>query len=255
MNKIGTGQQSVQRRVFSVMMMVGGLLALSCPRGWAAAKAPEVLTFSETYADKVQCTGSNGQGDLDCSDTYSEGKFTIKAVITTNDFGAAIDPSQFNGDTTFDITLGEFTYSDTLNDATGYVAGATKAKFQLSGEVCSANDNNNGLDCPTKVYETIALSWTTKAVTISISAETGTDANGNTFASFIDADSFDDADSGPVTDTISFEMDLGSLTVSSDILPVAGTVVTKTPTEPDESTPTLSSVKLTGTLPVPDLGQ
>jgi hypothetical protein len=32
-------------------------------------------------------------------------------------------------------------------------------------------------------------------------------------------------------------------------------VVTITPTEPDESTPTLSSVKLTGTLPASDLGQ
>jgi hypothetical protein len=193
------------------MMMVGALLALSCPRGWAAAKAPTVLTYSETYADKVVCTGSNSQGDLDC-EPYSEGKFTIKAVITTNDFGAAIDPSQFDQDDTFDISLGEYSFSTNG----WYVPGSTKAKFLLSGDLCSANDVNNGLDCPQKVYETITLSWTTKAVTVSISAKTETDANGNTFEYAIDADTFEPEDAtGTYYDTITFQMDLGSLSVSS----------------------------------------
>jgi hypothetical protein len=66
-------------RALQVMMMVGGLLALSCPRGWAA-KVPTVLTYSETYADKVACTGNSTDG-YDCW-TYGGGKFTIKAVIT-----------------------------------------------------------------------------------------------------------------------------------------------------------------------------
>jgi hypothetical protein len=244
-------------RTFKVMIMVGGLVALACPRGWAA-KAPTVLTFSETYADKVACTGSNSQGDLDC-EPYSEGKFTIKATITSNDFGVAIDPSQFNGDTTVDISLGEYSLSGTLGEDPTYVAGSTKAKFELAGEVCSANDNNNGLPCPSKVYETITLSMTTKEVTISISAETGADANGNQFESFIDADTFDgefDGD-GPmsVTDAISFEMDLDVLSVSSSITPVTGTVTTKDVTAKDGSVNTLSNVKIGGALPVADLGQ
>jgi hypothetical protein len=241
-------------RVFKAMMLAGGLLALTCPGGWAAGKAPTVLTFSETYADKVACTGDSSDG-YDC-EPYAVGKFTVKAVITTNDFGAAVDPSQFTGDTAFDITLGEYSYSGSLGGDPKYVAGVSKkATFQLSGDLCSASDINNGNDCPQKVYETITLSWTTKAVTVSISAETGADANGNDFESFIDADTFDGNGTGPVTGTISFEMDLGSLSVSSSIVPVAGTVATKDVTDKSGDDDTLSNVKLRGTLPVSDLGQ
>ena len=229
-------------------------VATLTPVNKGGGKAPTVLSFSETWADKVACTGSNSRGDLDC-EPYSGGKFTVKAVITPNDFGAAIDPSQFNGDTTFDITVGDYSFSDTLSDAPGYVAGATKAKFLLSGDLCSAKDNTDSLPCPTKVYETITLTMSTKGVTVSISAKTGSDANGNTFESAIDADSFDGNATGPVTDTLSFEMDLGSLSVSSSILPVVGTVATKTVTDKSGGSDTLSNVKIKGTLPVSDLGQ
>jgi hypothetical protein len=229
-------------------------VATLTPVNKGGGKAPTALTFSETWADKVACTGSNSQGDLDC-EPYSGGKFTVKAVITPNDFGAAIDPSQFNGDTTFDITVGNYSFSDTLSDAPGYVAGASKAKFLLSGDLCSAKDNTDSLPCPTKVYETITLTMSTKGVTVSISAKTGSDANGNTFESAIDADSFDGNATGPVTDTLSFEMDLGSLSVSSDILPVTGAVVTKSVTDKSGNQDTLSNVNIKGTLPATDLGQ
>ena len=58
-----------------------------------------------------------------------------------------------------------------------------------------------------------------------------------------------------MTDTLSFEMDLGSLSVSSSILPVVGTVATKTVTDKSWGSDTLSNVKIKGTLPVSDLGQ
>jgi hypothetical protein len=243
-------------RAFKVMMMIGGLLAVVCPTGWAA-KVPAVLTFSDTWVDKVGCTGSNSQGDLDC-EVYSGGKFTIKAVITTNDFGAAIDPSQITGDTSFDLSLGEYSFGpDTFNGTTNcvYVSGSSKAKFFLTTQVCSAADNNNGTTCPTKVYETIELSWTAKELTLSISAETGSDINGNTFETAIDADTFDGDTTGPVTDTISFEMDFGSLSVSSSITPVSGKVTTKDVTDKSGDDDTLSNVSIGGTLLPTDLGQ
>jgi hypothetical protein len=228
-------------------MIVAGLLVLSCPQGWTAGKASTTLTFSENWADKVVCLGSN---HLFCG-TYSGGKFTVKAVISSNDFGAVIDPSQFTGNTTFDITLGDYSFSDSLGDAPGYVAGvSTKAKFLVAGDLCNEHNNN----CPTKVYETIMLTMTAREITVSISAKTGTDANGNTFESAIDADNFDGNDTGPVTDALSFEMDLGSLSVFSNILPVAGAVATKT-IDQGEDQLVLSNVKIKGTLPESDLGQ
>lgn len=239
------------RSAFKVLMMVSGLLALSCPRGWAAAKVPTALTYTDTWVDKVGCTGSTSEGDIDC-EVYSGGKFTIKTVITTNDFGAAIDPSQFEENDALDISLGEYSFSTNG----WYVSGSSKAKFSLTTQVCSAADNNNGTTCPTKVYETIELSWTKTELSISISAETGSDANGNTFESAIDADTFDTDSSGPVTETtIYFEIDLGSLSVYSDIVPVAGEVVTEDVTDKAGNQDTLSNVKIGGTLPATDLGQ
>jgi hypothetical protein len=240
---------------FKVMMMAGGLLAVACP--WAAGNAPRpatVLTYSETWNDKVACTGNNADG-FTCNE-YSGGRFTITATITSNDFGAAIDPGQFDGDTTFDIALGGYSYSDTLGDAVGYVAGAKKAKFELSGDVCTANDNDNNLPCPTKVYETITLTMTAKEITISISGETGADVNGNEFEQgSIDASGFDGDDSGPVTDTISFEADLDVLSASSSVVPVAGEVTTKDVTDKSGDDDTLSNVSVKGTLLSTELGQ
>jgi hypothetical protein len=239
MNKIRTGQQSIQGRAFKVMMLVGGLLALSCPRGWAAAKPPTVLTFSESWNDKGGCTSDNG-----CS-PYTTGKFTVKAVISSNNFGAAIDPGQFSTNDTFDISLGGYSFSTNG----WYVAGEKKATFVLTTEVCDASGDN----CPEKKYETIALSWTTKAVTLSISATTESDANGNTFENAIDVDTFEPADNGPgsYTDTISFNMDLGSLNVFSSIVPVNAKVATSTDSDGDQ----LSHGTDSGTLPASDLGQ
>ena len=83
----------------------------------------------------------------------------------------------------------------------------------------------------------------------------GSDANGNTFESAIDADNLYGNATGPVTDTLSFEMDLGSLSVSTDILPVTGAVVTKNVTDKSGNQDTLSNVNIKGTLPSTDLGQ
>ncbi len=254
MHTIRTGQHTIQAGAFKLLLILPALLALSSPNASAAAKPLPVLTFSETWNDKVACTGSNSQGDLDC-ETYSLGKFTVKAVLSTNDLGAAVDPNQFDGTTTFDITLGDYFFSDTLGDAPGYVAGASKATFLLTNTLCTASDNNNSLPCPSKVYETIALTITSNGITVSISAKTGTDANGNTFETPIDADSFDGDATGPVTDTLSFELDLGDLTVFSDILPVTGTVATKSVTDKTDDQDTLSTIKIKGTLPASDLGQ
>ncbi|MGD1020659.1 MAG: hypothetical protein ABSA12_15195 [Verrucomicrobiia bacterium] len=194
----------------------------------------------------MACTGDSSDG-YDCNQ-YSLGKFTIKAVITTNDFGAAIDPSQFTGDTDFDISLGDYSYSDTLSDAS--VDTNKKIEFLVPFQACDINGNN----CKT-INETITLSWTTKELTISISAPTGSDANGDTFENAIDADNFDGNDTGSYPDTISFEMDLGSLSVYSDVVPVLAEVATKDVTDKSGDDDTLSNVSIKETVPATDLGQ
>ena len=254
MNNIRTRPHRLPPAAFHLLLLLAALLALSCPTASAAPKPRSVLTFSETWTDKVACTGSNSQGDLAC-DTVSVGKLTLKAAFSTNDLAAAVDPTQFDQNTTFDISLGNYSFSDTLGDAPGYVAGASKATFLLTNDLCTAADNNNGLPCPSKVYETIALTITPKGLTVSITAKTGTDANGNTFETAIDADTFDGDATGPVTDTLSFQMDLGDLTVFSDVVPVTGTIATKTVTDKAANQDTLSNVKIKGTLPASALGQ
>jgi len=65
-------------RAFKVIIMAGGLLALSCPKGWSAHNP---VLFTESWNDKVKCV--NDQGDVFCNE-ISAGKFTVKAVIPTS---------------------------------------------------------------------------------------------------------------------------------------------------------------------------
>jgi hypothetical protein len=228
-------------------MMIGAFLALACPTGWAA-KVPTVLTFVESWADKVACTGNSSDG-FSCNQ-YTVGKLTIAATITSNDFGAAIDPSQFDQNTTVDITLGDYSFSGTLGGDPNYVAGGKKAKFLVPFQTCDINGNK----CRT-INETIQLTITKKAVTISISAPTGSDADGNTFENSVDASNFDGNDSGIYSDQIDFEADLDTLSVSCSITPVVAKVTTKDFTDKSGGDDTLSSVKDAGVVPVTDLGQ
>jgi len=234
-------------KTFRATVMVGGLLALACPTGWAA-KVPTVLTFTETWVDKVACTGNSSDG-FNCNE-YTAGKLTIKATITSNDFGSAIDPSQFDQNTTVDITLGDYSFSGTLGEDPSYVAGGKKAKFLVPFQTCDINGNK----CKT-INETIQLTITTKSVTISISAPTGSDANGDTFENSVDASNFDGDDSAIYSDQIDFEADLDTLSVSSSITPVVAKVTTKDFTDKSGGDDTLSNVKDAGVVPVSYLGQ
>ena len=212
-------------------------------------KATTVLTMTETWADKLACT-SDGPGGTSC-DPYSVGKFTVTAVVTTNNFKTAIDPSQFDTNTIFNITVGNYKYRGSLGDDPKYTPGKSSAKFQLIGDLCSAGQLLNGNGCPQKAYEAVTLSITKKSVTVSITATTGTDANKNQFENDIDASFFDGNPTGKYTDAIEFQMTLGNLSVSSSGLAVKATVATHT----DADGNTLSNVSIKGTLSSAGLGQ
>ncbi|MBL1262754.1 hypothetical protein JJL52_03590 [Methylomicrobium sp. RS1] len=215
-------------------------------------KVKTAVSFTESWNEKLACTGSSAQGDFDC-ETYSNGKFNVKVIIPAANFGSAIDPSQFNEDTEFDIRLGNYLFSATLGNADAYVPGATKATFTLADDRCTAEDINGELVCPTKAYETIQIKMKPEQVTVSISAITGSDANGNTFEDPIEADIYEDEPTGAVSDTIPFEMNLGSLSVFTDTLPVAGSVVTRDVTDKNGFEDTLSKIRIKGKLPAADL--
>ena len=233
--------------LFKLVIAASWLLVLLSAKSWAGGIGATTLTFHESWADKLICLGSNH----DFCVTYPSGRFTITAVISSNSFDAAIDPSQFTESTTFDITLGNYSFSTVLGADPEYVAGVSKkARFLVAGNRCGANP----FDCPTKVYETITVSMTSEKVALSVSAATGTDSRGNGFENSIDAENFYGDETGMITNTISFEVGLGSLTVSSDILPVAGRVATRTVTDKSETQHTLSNVRIEGILPKSDLG-
>jgi hypothetical protein len=218
----------------------------------ASRKEITVLNFTESWNDKRACMGSNIQGNLSCT-PYSGGKFKVKAAIPVADSTGAFDPSQFNGTTPFDIKLGHYAFSGTLGDAAGYAPGSTKAIFTLTGSRCSSKNINDSLSCPTKAYEKIKLRMTPKQVAVSISAITGSDADGNMHENPIDADNYDDSPTGTVTNTIPFQMNLDNLSVISNTLPVTGTVVTKSVTDKSGHQDTLSKVRLKGKLTETDL--
>ena len=212
-------------------------------------KGVTAVTVTETWTDKLGCA-SDGEGGSIC-DPYSVGKFTVAAVVTTNNFRAAIDPSQFDASTAFTITVGNYKYRGSLGDDPKYTPGKSSAKFQLIGDLCSAGQLLNGNGCPQKAYEAVTLSITKKSVTVSITATTGTDANKNQFENDIDASFFDGNPTGKYTDAIEFQMTLGNLSVSSSGLAVKATVATHT----DADGNTLSNVSIKGTLSSAGLGQ
>ncbi len=240
-------------RSFKVAAVVTvGLLTLSCPQAWSAAKPTKL--FTETWVDTNQCVKKKTSGTVfNVCNEVSGGKFTLKTTISSSSSGASgtISQSLINASNTFSIFLGNYTFSDTLADAK-VVTGKSQstATFKLVTQKC----NNLGAACNPKFqYEEIVLTITKKGLfTVSITATTGADFNGDTFENSIDASSFDGDPTGPVTDDLFLEIDLGSFSFNgadSNNVPVTGKVKTKNIIVRGTSTGVnLSNISITGTL-------
>jgi hypothetical protein len=232
-------------------VITGGLLMLACLQAQSAI-IPK--WFTESWQDHEQCTKLKGTSGTVCGEV-SAGKFTITVTLTASTPGASgtLDPSLLSSSTPFDITLGGYSFQDatTSNFKFGHV-GTTKttAKLPLITQKCNAQ----GLNCnPNFKYENIALSISTKnggTLQITITAVTGSDANGDTFETPIDANNFDGNASGPVTDNLFLQVDLGTSfnfnDADSNNVAVTGSVVTVPFKMRGTSVSSLSKINIVG---------
>jgi len=239
-------------RIFDVVALAAGLLALACPPAWPAGSNQ---LFTESWNQKWKCGSTRGSSGSACT-LVGRGKFDITA-----NFATSLTPSVLSDPSTqFDITLGGgsggsgtamtgYYFKDTMSSFTQKVSkNETTAKRVLSTQKC----NGNGNQCKNFDYETIVLKITKAGkLEISISAKTGSDLNGDTFENSIDAENFD-GDNGPVSGDLYLQVDLGSFSFNdgdSDNVSVTGNATTKSSkTRGSTSVPDLSDVKIGGTL-------
>ena len=216
-----------RRSAFGLLGLI--LLLSSVGAALARSGAPtNTLTFSESLRDKVVCVKQ--EGDWSC-DMFTGDSFTISATILL----AGVAITNFDQDTSFDLSVGDFDVSYSLGDDTKYAPGKTSATF-----VETYTDDNDR----SHVYQTTKLKWTAEQLTVSITAKSSDiDTSGLTP---IMAYNYDESDSGPINDTTSGSIDFGDASVTFDTVTVTGTVATKDVTAKDDSDFSLSTVKIKG---------
>jgi len=216
-----------RRSAFGLLSLM--LLLSSVGAALARSSAPtNTLTFSESLSDKVVCVKE--EGDWSC-DMFTGDSFTISATISL----AGVDITNFNQDTSFDLSVGELDVSHSLNDDPKYTPGKTSATF-----VDTYTDDSD----KEHIYQTTHLKWTANQLTVSITAKSSDiDTSGLTP---IMADSYDGSNPGPINDTTNGSIDFGDASVTFDTVTVTGTVATKDVTAKDGSDFSPSTVKIKG---------
>ena len=203
--------------------LLGAVLFVAAGTAQAATKpVQDKISYTEAWADKIVCTREDG--DVWC-DTTSSDSITISATISL----AGVDTKQFNQDTLFSLTLGEFEIEHSLGDDTKFT---TSKKTPTSATFKDTGEDDNG---KTILLDTVKLSWTTKQLTVTITAKTLP----------ITADNYDGNDSGAVNDTLTGSIDFGDVSVSFDSVTVTGKVTTKNVTKSGDDY-TLSTISLKG---------
>lgn len=220
-------QIHTRRSAFGLLSLM--LLLSSVGAALARSSAPtNTLTFSESLSDKVVC--AKEEGDWSC-DMFTGDSFTISATILL----AGVDITNFDQDTSFDLSVGELDVSHSLNEDPKYMPGKTSATF-----VDTYTDDSD----KEHIYQTTHLKWTANQLTVSITAKSSDiDTSGLTP---IMADSYDGSDSGKTNDTTSGSIDFGDASVTFDTVTVTGTVATKDVKAKDGSDFSPSTVKIKG---------
>jgi hypothetical protein len=227
----------------------------------AAAGATKV--FSETWQDKWHCEKINGS--TGCFE-LSGGKFTISFLIPQS-AGTGTLPSTFTGESSlnFDLTLGDYSFQDTIGDfSVGKTGDTATESVSILKCVPKIRDHTSaGSTCTPFDVEKIALTLTKSkrlpALKVVITGTTGEISGvGSSPVTSIAAESFDGMASGKITDDIALEIDVGSWmfnggggssgSAGADNVPVTGTITTKEQKEHGTSAATLSDIKVQGTL-------
>jgi hypothetical protein len=216
-----------RRSAFGLLGLI--LLLSSVGAALARSGAPtNTLTFSESLRDKVVCVKE--EGDWSC-DMFTGDRFTISATILL----AGVAITNFDQDTSFDLSVGDFDVSYSLGDDTKYAPGKTSATFVET--YIDDNDKEH-------IYQTTKLKWTAEQLTVSITAKSSDiDTSGLTP---IMASNYDESDPGPINDTTSGSIDFGDASVTFDTVTVTGTVATRDVMAKDDSDFSLSTVKIKG---------
>lgn len=230
----------INRNLIAAVSLVATMLALCSRQGWAASH-PVVLTESRQI--KVYCVPV--PEGFSCGE-YSTGKFRVKAVFHTNEFGA-IDPSQFDGNTALELSVGNVFIQRVLADDPQYVAGATKVTFLLTHPECDTNGEN----CVEISHGQLTLSISTKnGLSILISTKSGFDAIGHAFEASVVAYYFDGQPTGPVTAETAISGHLGEFSFDTNTsgleVAVTGTVKTKGVVAKDGGTFDVTTTKIKG---------
>ena len=194
-----------------------------------AASLTNTLTFAESSSDKVACTGDKTDG-WSC-DLVTGDSLTISTKIELP-VGAV---ANFDQNTSFDMSVGNFSASHSLGDDPKYVPGKTTATF-IDTE---ANDKGK-----TVVYRIVRLKWTATQLTVTITGKTSDTSTSNLTP--ILAGNYDGGASGPISGTTSGSISFGTTRVTFDSVAVTGQIVTKHVTGKDGTAFSRSSVKIKG---------
>jgi hypothetical protein len=236
-------------KMFRVATVTGALLVLACLQAGPANSASSQL-FTEKWQQKLQCTG--GGSSKTCK-TVGGGNFTIEHTFP----GTCLVPSDLDmGSGDFvDISLGDGTLGLGSDSTEGLefdesvdnfklqvLKDRTIATFRASVKVCKPSSTN----CKDFNFEKVKVTINSDGdLTVSVSATTGFDFNGDFFEVSLDAMNFVGMPSGDITDTMNFAVDMGCFDSGDLPVDVTGRVKTVTKSGTNHG---LSTVKIKGIL-------
>jgi uncharacterized repeat protein (TIGR01451 family) len=187
------------------------------------------LSFTESFRDHVGCSSV---GATFCQEFMGD-TLTISITIPLT----GVDITQFNQDTFFDLTIGDFTFDDNLGDDPHYLPGKTRATF-IQREI-------NGDDDRVVGHQTVRLKWTAEQLTAIITLS-DLDILDSAVTPVL-ADRYDGHATGLVTDAVTANVGLGNANASFDVVTINGAVLTGTVIGLDGMSYTVSAVRLKGT--------
>ncbi len=195
---------------FTPDTILGSPLIVRTTNGGRIQKAAcsNTIAFTESYADKIFCSGSGY--DFGCSAVPSD-KLTIKATLSL----LGVDVTQFNANTPFDITVGNFSADYSLSDDPHWSPGKTSATF-VDRE---AGDIGNLVS-----LQTIRLKWTASQLTVTVTGNNPETPDVG-FTPVL-APVYDQQPTGVINDAVPATLDFGGVTNTFDAVYCAGALVT-----------------------------
>ena len=187
-----------------------------------------VITFTELAVDRVLCF--RGDGSTTCGTVLGD-NLTLSATISL----AGVDITQFNANTSFHLTAGNFSLDYTLGDDPHYLTGKTSATFRET----EINDDDRRVGS-----QTVRLKWTAEELTVKVSLKDSDVLN--SAATPVLANRYDGRASGVLADAVTASIEFGPAGVSFDGVYAAGAVVSTVVIGRDLIAYPVSAVKFVG---------